>query len=72
MTEANVPRRDATAQLLVTIPEAARVLAVGRSTLYELIGSGQLATVHIGRSVRIAVDELEAFVSHRQLAAARR
>jgi excisionase family DNA binding protein len=52
--------------LLVTIPEAARLLAVGRSTLYELIGSGQLTTVHIGRSVRIAVDELEAFVSRRK------
>ena len=52
--------------LLLTIPEAARALAVGRSTLYELIGSGQLATVHIGRSVRIAVGELEAFVSRRQ------
>jgi hypothetical protein len=26
--------------LLVTIPEAARLLAVGRSTLYEVIGSG--------------------------------
>jgi excisionase family DNA binding protein len=39
------------------------MLAVGRSTLYELIGSGRLATVHIGRSVRIPISELESFVA---------
>jgi excisionase family DNA binding protein len=49
--------------LLVTIPEAARMLAVGRSTIYELIGSGSLATVHIGRCVRISVNELSDFVT---------
>jgi excisionase family DNA binding protein len=49
--------------LLVTIPEAARILAVGRSTVYELIGSGQLATVHIGRAVRVPVEELRDFVT---------
>jgi excisionase family DNA binding protein len=55
-----------TGALLVTVPVAARMLAVGRSTLYELIGSGRLATVHIGRSVRIPVAELEAFVAERR------
>jgi excisionase family DNA binding protein len=52
--------------LLVTVPVAARMLAVGPSTLYELMGSGRLATVHIGRSVRIPVAELEAFVAERR------
>ena len=55
--------------LLVTVAEAARVLAVGRTTLYELIGSGQLATVHIGRAVRVPMDELRSFVSKRSEAA---
>jgi excisionase family DNA binding protein len=49
-------------RLLVTIPEAAVVLAIGRSTVYRLICTGQLTPIHIGRSVRLAVEELEAFV----------
>ena len=48
--------------LLVTIPEAAAVLSVGRTTVYELIGSGQLTPIHIGRSVRLTVGQLEEFV----------
>ena len=52
-------------RLLLTVPEAAAVLAIGRTTLYELVGTGQLATVRIGRAVRIPRAELEAFVSRR-------
>ena len=51
--------------LLLTVGEAAAVLAIGRTTLYELIATGQLATVHIGRAVRIPRSELEAFVDRR-------
>jgi excisionase family DNA binding protein len=67
MSDATITSRQGTTQgaLLVTIPEAARILAVGRSTVYELIGGGQLATVHIGRSVRVPVDELRRFVARR-------
>jgi excisionase family DNA binding protein len=52
-------------RLLVTIPEAAVVLAVGRTTIYQLIWSGQLTPIHIGRSVRLALEELEYFVDSR-------
>lgn len=48
--------------LLVTIREAADVLSVGRTTIYELIWSGQLTPVHIGRCVRLPVVQLEQFV----------
>ena len=48
--------------LLLTIPQAARVLAVGRTTVYELIGAGELEAVHIGRSVRVPVVAVRAFV----------
>ena len=47
---------------LLTIPEAARVLGIGRSTVYELIGAGGLETVHIGRSVRVPLAGLIEFV----------
>jgi excisionase family DNA binding protein len=56
-----VPRE----RLLVTIPEAADALAVGRTTIYQLIWTGQLTPIHIGRSVRLAVEQLEEFVEGR-------
>ena len=47
--------------LLLTITEAAARLSIGRSSAYELIASGQLEIVHIGRSARVpaaAIDDL--------------
>ncbi len=52
-------------RLLLTVREAAVVLAIGRTTLYQLIADGQVRTVHIGRAVRVPVAELEAFVDRR-------
>lgn len=42
--------------LLLSIGETCRILGVGRSTLYDLIGSGELTTILIGRRrlVRVA------------------
>ena len=51
--------------LLVTVPQAAEMLAIGRSALYELIWNGELTPLRIGRSVRFTVTELERFVSSR-------
>jgi len=51
--------------LLLTIPEAARVLAIGRSSVYELIDDRAFKVVRIGRSVRIPVSELELFVDRK-------
>ena len=48
--------------LLLKIPEAAELLAIGRSTVYELIAFGHLETVPIGRSVRVPTASIEAFV----------
>ncbi len=53
------------APLLLTVPEAARLLAVGRTSLYQLIWAGELAPVRIGRSVRFTLAELERFVAER-------
>jgi len=49
--------------LLLTMVEAARELSVGRTTMYELVGSGEIDVVHIGRAVRVPVAELDAFVA---------
>ncbi len=49
-------------QLLVTPEEAARRLSVGRTTLYELLSSGALPSVQIGRCRRVPVSALSTFV----------
>jgi excisionase family DNA binding protein len=49
--------------LLVTPEEAARRLSVGRTTIYELMASGELQSVNIGRSRRVPVSSLSSFVN---------
>jgi len=49
-------------RLLVDVREAAAILSIGRSTLYELIGAGDIEVVHIGRACRVPVDGLVRFV----------
>src|SRR4051812_45552262 len=49
--------------LLLTPEEAAKLLRVGRTTVYALMKAGELRPVHIGRSCRISHAELERFVS---------
>lgn len=48
--------------LLVTVEEGARMLGIGRSTMFELIATGRLRTVKIGRCRRVSVTALRAFV----------
>ena len=50
-------------KLLLTITEASQVLAISRSKLYELLNSGNLPSVHIGRSRRIRMKDIEEFVN---------
>lgn len=54
--------RSPDAPLLLKVPDAARLLGIGRSTLYELLARGELRAVHIGRAVRVQRSEVEAFV----------
>ncbi len=48
--------------VLVTVKEAGRMLAVSRSTVYELIGAGELEVVHIDRSARVPLEAILAYV----------
>jgi excisionase family DNA binding protein len=52
-------------QLLLRIPEVAGRLGLGRSTVYELIQSGELPVVRIGRSVRVSSESLRRWVEQR-------
>jgi excisionase family DNA binding protein len=57
-----VPSRTDSA-LLITVAEAARRLSIARSHLYLLLQRGLLRSVHLGRSRRIWVGDLESFVA---------
>lgn len=48
--------------LLMTYATAAKWLCISESSLYRLIKSGELPTVHIGGSGRIAEADLRAYV----------
>ena len=41
------------------VPEVAEVLRIARSRAYELVASGEIPAVKIGRSVRVSRKELD-------------
>jgi len=49
-------------KLLLTPEEAASVLSIGRSKVYELLRTGAIDSVRIGGSRRIRVDSLTKFI----------
>ena len=56
--------------ILLTIPEAARKLGIGRTLVYELISAGDLEVVHIGRAARVPLEAVRQFVAALRAAAA--
>ena len=62
-------RHDLTRPLLVDVAQAARILSISRSSVYQLIWNEQLTPVRIGRSVRFSIAQLEQFVTDRISAA---
>jgi excisionase family DNA binding protein len=53
------PGDDATYLLLLTIPQVCNALAVSRDAVYELLRSGRLPSVNLGRSRRIRLADLD-------------
>jgi len=58
-------RHDSIRPLLVDVAQAAKILAISRSSVYQLIWNEQLTPVRIGRSVRFSIAQLEQFVADR-------
>ncbi|WP_159807540.1 helix-turn-helix domain-containing protein [Cellulomonas citrea] len=52
-----------TPRVMLNVVEVAKRLSVGRSTMYELIPSGEIESVHIGRLHRVPADCLHEFVA---------
>jgi excisionase family DNA binding protein len=50
------------AAVCVRIDRAMRMLDIGKTKLYELIGTGELETIHIGRRTLVSRARIEAFV----------
>jgi excisionase family DNA binding protein len=53
-------------KLLLTVVEAAGRLGIGRTLMYELLGSGQIESVHVGRLHKVPVGALAAFVQRQR------
>jgi excisionase family DNA binding protein len=58
LRSAAVPER-----MLLTVEEAADVLRVGRSLMYEMIARGAIKTVRIGRLRRIRPEALAEYIA---------
>jgi excisionase family DNA binding protein len=48
---------------LLTVPEAMTALRLSRATVYDLIRSGELGSVKVGRSRRIPTQAVTTFVA---------
>jgi len=57
-------------RLLLRPEEAAEVLGLGRSKVYELIGAGAIESVRIGGCRRVPTAALEAFIEELRQAVA--
>lgn len=51
-------------KLAYTINEAAKSVGLSRSTIYKLIGAGQLTTIKVGNRTLIPTESLRALVDN--------
>ncbi|MDP6549174.1 MAG: helix-turn-helix domain-containing protein [Dehalococcoidia bacterium] len=52
-------------RLLLTIPEVASRLGLGRSLVYQLVMKGEISSIKVGRARRVPVTALEQFILDR-------
>lgn len=50
-------------ELLLTVPEASRLLGISRAMTYQMVATGVFPRVRIGRAVRVPRRELLAWVA---------
>ena len=49
--------------LVLRVEDLSRALGIGRNTAYDLVRSGQIRSIRIGRQLRIPRDELQRFLN---------
>lgn len=52
---------------VLSVRDVARILRIGRNQAYELVRSGAIASVRIGRSIRVPKVALERFLGAESL-----
>jgi len=52
--------------LLLSVPEVAKTLGLGRTKVYELIAMEGLPVVRFGRAVRVSVTSLQQWIEQRE------
>ncbi len=58
-------------QLLLTVPEAAKLLRISRNLAYELVARGEIPSVRLGRVIRVPRTALERWLNAGSLEAGR-
>ena len=58
-------------KLLIRPSEAAEVLGIGRTKIYELIARGEVPSVRVGSVIRVPLEDLRLWVQGKAQAAAR-
>ena len=53
-------------KFLLKPTEAADMLGIGRTRIYEMLAEGELPSIRIGRSVRVPVAALNKWIEERQ------
>ena len=62
MAESFAVAAEAEIPLLMTVPEAAGFLRIGRNTTYDLVRCGALRSIRIGRQLRVPRDAILDFL----------
>ena len=57
-----------TERLLLTIPEVAIRLGLGRSLVYQLVMRGEIDSIKVGRARRVPTVALDQFIHSRMMA----
>ena len=50
--------------LVLSVPDLAAVLRIGRNSAYQLVSSGQIRSLRIGKNIRIPQAALLEYLSH--------
>lgn len=52
--------------ICVRVNDAAHIIGVGRTKLYELIAAGEIETIKLGKSTRVTTASLHALIMRRR------